>query len=80
VLQENGATKAAENGSRTVAEFFANPPDWLPGQLKVYRENPQTHFKPLYKAVAAALDDAGGLQWEEVADEVKRELMQREGA
>jgi AAA domain len=57
----------------TVADFFANSPDWLPEQLEVYRKDPGRHFKPLCTAVAAAvLGD--GLRWEEVAEEVGREL------
>jgi hypothetical protein len=64
---------------QTVADLFANPPDWLPGQLNVYRENPERHFEPLCVAVAAALDDAGGLQWEAVAEEVREELAKIEG-
>jgi hypothetical protein len=57
----------------TVAGFFANPPDWLPGQLKVYRQNPERHFKPLCTAVAAVvLGDR--LRDSEVREEVEREL------
>jgi hypothetical protein len=57
----------------TVAGFFANPPSWLPTQLAKYRENPELHLKPLCSAVAAELL-GDGLWWEEVAEEVKREL------
>jgi AAA domain len=61
----------------TVAGFFANPPGWLPTQLKVYRENPEKHIQPLCTAVAAeVLGD--GLRWEEVAEEVERELEKEE--
>jgi DNA-binding transcriptional ArsR family regulator len=57
----------------TVAAFFANPPGWLTTQLGVYRENPELHFKPLCTAVAAeVLGD--GLRWEEVCEEVAREV------
>jgi hypothetical protein len=71
-LQEKEADK-----SPTVAKFFAKPPDWLHGQLKVYRENPELHFKPLCVAVAAVV--AGdGLRWEEVAEEVEKALAGRE--
>jgi DNA-binding MarR family transcriptional regulator len=57
----------------TVAGLFANPPSWLPTQIKKYREDPDLHFQPLCTAVAAViLED--GLRWEEVAEEVKREL------
>jgi hypothetical protein len=57
----------------TVAGLFANPPDWLPQQLEVYRENPARHLKPLCAAVAAAVlgDDARA---SEVQEEVEREL------
>jgi len=57
----------------TVSELFANPPDWLPKQLKVYRENPGLHFKPLCVAVAAVVLEDGG-RWGEVAEEVRWEL------
>jgi hypothetical protein len=57
----------------TVAEFFANPPGWLTSQLKVYRENPELHFKPLCTAVAAMILGDGG-RAVEVADEVRRQL------
>lgn len=57
----------------TVAAFFANPPGWLTTQLGVYRENPELHFIPLCTAVAAeVLGD--GLRWEEVCEEVAREV------
>jgi hypothetical protein len=57
----------------TVAELFANPPSWLPTQIKKYREDPDLHFKPLCTAVTAViLED--GLRWEEVAEEVKKEV------
>jgi hypothetical protein len=72
-------TLAEDTGHQTVADFFANPPDWLPRQLEVYRENPDRHFRPLCKAVAAALDNAGSLQWEDVAGEVEKELAKIEG-
>jgi hypothetical protein len=57
----------------TVAELFANPPGWLPNQLKVYRQNPKRHFRPLCNTVAAVIleDPTRG---EEVAEEVEREL------
>jgi hypothetical protein len=60
-----------DTGYQTVAEFFANPPSWLPGQLEKYRENPETHFEPLCRTVAAVvLEEAD--RWEEVAEEVRR--------
>src|SRR5215211_7824005 len=37
----------------TVAGLFANPPDWLVTQLKIYRKNPARHKNPLCAAVAA---------------------------
>jgi hypothetical protein len=56
-----------------VAELFAAPPEWLPNQLKVYRENPDKHFKPLCAAVAAVvLGD--GARGPEVREEVERIL------
>jgi len=57
----------------TVAGLFANPPDWLVTQLKIYRKNPARHKKPLCAAVAAVvLED--GARAPEVADEVERVL------
>ena len=62
-----------DTSSPTVEEFFANPPGWLPGQLEVYRENPDRHLKPLCSAVAAVVlgDDARG---DEVREEVEKVL------
>ena len=61
----------------TVAELFANPPDWLVRQLEVYRKNPGRHLKPLCAAVAAVvLGDAARAS--EVQDAVERELERRE--
>jgi hypothetical protein len=65
------------NGAHTVAELFANPPDWLTKQLKVYRQNPDQNFKPLCVAVAAALDEGSQLRPEEVAEEVRLALQPR---
>jgi hypothetical protein len=60
-------------GPDTVAELFADPPAWLTSQLKIYRQDPGRHFKPLCAAVAAiVLED--GAQWEEVKEEVEKEL------
>jgi hypothetical protein len=57
----------------TVAGLFANPPDWLPAQLAVYREAPDRYIKPLCSAVAAVvLGD--GARGPEVREEVEREL------
>jgi AAA domain len=58
----------------SVADFFANPPSWLSGQLEKYRENPEAHFGPLCAAVAGALDDRGQLRPEEVAEAVREEV------
>jgi hypothetical protein len=78
---EEGAStsKSATSGSEpderspSVAELFANPPSWLPGQLKVYREDPERHFKPLCSTVAAVvLGDP--LRGDEVAEEVRKEV------
>jgi hypothetical protein len=74
-LQTKEAALQTKNGTErsTVADFFANPPSWLPGQLKVYRTNPQRHFKPLCNTVAAVvLGDP--LRGEEVAEEVRKEV------
>ena len=57
----------------SVSELFTNPPSWLPRQLEVYHDNPERHFKPLCKAVAAMVlgNDA---DWEEVKADVLREV------
>jgi hypothetical protein len=60
-------------GYQTVAEFFANPPSWLSGQLAKYRENPEKHINPLCAAVAAVVLGDGKLAGE-VREEVEREL------
>jgi hypothetical protein len=61
----------------TVAALFANPPEWLPKQLEVYRKDPARHLKPLCTTVAAeVLGD--GLRGDEVREEVERIL--EEGA
>jgi DNA-binding transcriptional ArsR family regulator len=66
-----GGSSDDDNSKLTVADFFAKPPGWLPGQLAKYRENPKKHLKPLCTAVAAEfLGD--GLRWEEVQEEVQR--------
>jgi hypothetical protein len=62
-----------ENEPTSVTDLFANPPGWLPKQLKVYRENPELHFKPLCAAVAAIVLGEGS-RWEEVRKEVEKEL------
>jgi hypothetical protein len=61
----------------TVAELFANLPEWLASQLEIYRQDPGRHFKPLCAAVAAVIlgDGARGDEVaDEVADEVRREV------
>jgi hypothetical protein len=62
-----------DNNEKTVPGLFANPPDWLTSQLKVYRENPAKHLKPLCAAVAAVVlgDGARGA---EVREEVEKAL------
>jgi DNA-binding transcriptional ArsR family regulator len=62
-----------DTSNPTVSGLFANPPGWLTSQLKVYRRDPERHFRPLCAAVAAVIleDDA---RWEEVQEEVEREL------
>jgi hypothetical protein len=68
-----GASEMMKTSPTTVAGLFANPPDWLPAQLAVYRENPERHINPLCVAVAAVLlGDA--LRWEEVREEVEAEV------
>jgi hypothetical protein len=74
VLQGNGAAPRVEPA--TVVEFFANPPGWLPGQLKVYRQDPGRHLKPMCAAVAAVvLGD--GARGDEVREEVEKALAKR---
>ena len=69
-LQEKEADKEL-----TVAKLFANPPEWLGGQLLRYCEDPDRHFRPLCAYVAAVVkgDDA---RWEEVREEVVKALEQ----
>jgi hypothetical protein len=55
----------------TVAGLFANPPDWLPKQIEVYRKDPARHLKPLCATVAAVIL-GDGLRGDEVRDEVER--------
>jgi hypothetical protein len=76
-IKERDARDTSDKGSpgtekpATVADLFANPPDWLTTQLGVYRQDPDRHFKPLCSVVAAAvLGD--NLRGEEVVEEVGR--------
>jgi hypothetical protein len=62
---------ADDTRSPTVSELFANPPDWLPKQLEVYRGNREKHFKPLCVSVAAVVFEDPS-RWKEVAEEVER--------
>jgi hypothetical protein len=57
VLQgnETSSKKPGEDRFRTVTELFAHPPSWLPGQLKVYRQDPERHFEQLCNTVAAVV-------------------------
>jgi hypothetical protein len=57
----------------SVAAVFAEPPDWLPDQLKIYRQDPDLHFGALC-AIVAALVLGDPERGEEVAEEVRREL------
>jgi hypothetical protein len=71
-----GKPSADTSGEReyaSVKEFFADPPGWLSGQLRVYWSNPERHFGPLCHTLAAAvLGDS--LRGAEVAEEVRSEL------
>jgi hypothetical protein len=72
-----GSAASAAPDTSTVARLFADPPEWLPKQLEVYRKDPERHLKPLCAAVAAVVlgDDARA---SEVQEEVERIL--KEGA
>jgi hypothetical protein len=76
-LGEDAVGADDDTGYQTVGTLFANQPGWLSTQLKVYRENPEKHIKPLCAAVAAVVlgDGARGA---EVREEVERELARRE--
>jgi hypothetical protein len=66
-----------DNKPTTVADFFADPPEWLPKQLEVYRKDPARHLKPLCATVAAeVLGDS--LRADEVREEVERILEEGE--
>ncbi len=70
-IKESAASATPD--TPTVADLFANPPSWLPGQLEVYRANPEKHIEPLCAAVAAVLL-GDGVRGPEVREEVEREL------
>jgi hypothetical protein len=68
-----GSAASATPDRSTVAGLFADPPEWLPKQLEVYRKDPVRHLKPLCATVAAVvLGD--GTRGDELRNEVKREL------
>ncbi len=59
-----------DTSNPSVSSFFANPPDWLPKQIEVYRTDPARHLKPLCATVAAeVLGDS--LRADEVREEVE---------
>jgi hypothetical protein len=62
-----------DDKSMTVADLFANPPDWLVTQLGIYHEDPARHLKPLCSAVAAVVLEDGARALE-VQEEVERKL------
>jgi hypothetical protein len=85
---DNGDSGNAEGGDRhdradrhfsedeafpSVAAVFAEPPDWLPARLKIYRQDPERHFRPLC-AVVSALVLGDPERGEEVAEEVRKEV------
>jgi DNA-binding transcriptional ArsR family regulator len=64
---------ADEGKPPSVAGLFADPPNWLCKQIKMYRKDPERQLWPLCAAVAAAvLDDP--TRGPEVHEEVEREL------
>jgi DNA-binding transcriptional ArsR family regulator len=70
-IKEKSAKSAAEDPP-TVAALFANPPDWLHRQIKLYRACPGRHLDPLCAAVAAALGEP--MRGDAVREEVERAL------
>jgi len=68
-----GDDEVIKTSPTTVASLFANPPDWLPKQIEVYRKDPARHLKPLCATVAAVIL-GDGLRGDEVRDEVERIL------
>ncbi len=68
-----GGSDSDDTSNPTVAGLFANPPEWLPKQLEVYRKDPERYLAPLCATVAAViLGDS--LRADEVREEVEREL------
>jgi hypothetical protein len=57
----------------SVAELFADPPQWITNQLRFYRRNPENHIGPLCCAVAAVVH-GDGLKSIAVREEVEAEL------
>jgi DNA-binding transcriptional ArsR family regulator len=68
-----GSAASATHDKSTVAGLFADPPEWLVRQLKVYRKDPDRHLQPLCATVAAVvLGD--GIRGDEVREEVEKVL------
>jgi hypothetical protein len=68
-----GSAVSATHDKSTVAGLFADPPEWLVRQLKVYRKDPDRHLQPLCATVAAVvLGD--GVRGDEVREEVEKVL------
>jgi hypothetical protein len=62
-----------DNKPATVAELFADPPDWLSKELPLYHQAPERYIDPLCSHVAAVvLEDPG--RRAEVRKEVERIL------
>jgi hypothetical protein len=60
---------------KTVARLFANPPEWLRTGMKLYRENPDRHFRAMCTSVAAEVLGDGNRR-PEIEDEVRKALEQ----
>jgi hypothetical protein len=68
-----GSAASATHDKSTVAGLFADPPEWLVRQLKVYRKDPDRHLQPLCATVAAVvLGD--GVRGDEVRGELEKVL------
>ena len=66
-------TRSETQATQVAAELFAIKPFWLTSQLAEYHKDPDRLFRPVCVAVAAViLGDAG--RWEEVKEEVEKEL------